>query len=130
MDYGPWSIDPKMISVKKTAQLTGHGNPIDVDQGGTAIPYWMEDPFIRNEYEATLRQNKVVNRMDPDCARFHFNDIPVIVSHGAGPPSARIRQASSTSPQTGVPACAAASSSGWSGRHPGEVRAVVEQLIR
>jgi quercetin dioxygenase-like cupin family protein len=39
---------------------------IDVDQGGTAIPYWMEDPFIRNEYEATLRQNKVVNRMDPN----------------------------------------------------------------
>ena len=25
---------------------------IDVNQGGTAIPYWMEDPFMRDEYEA------------------------------------------------------------------------------
>ena len=32
-----------------------------------------------------------------------------MVSQGAGPTSARIRQASSTSPQTGMPACAAAS---------------------
>lgn len=39
---------------------------IDVHEGGTAIPYWMEDPFIRNEYAATLRKNKVLNRMDPD----------------------------------------------------------------
>jgi mannose-6-phosphate isomerase-like protein (cupin superfamily) len=39
---------------------------IDVHEGGTAIPYWMEDPFIRNEYDATLRKNKVANRMDPD----------------------------------------------------------------
>lgn len=39
---------------------------IDVHEGGTAIPYWMEDPFIRNEYDATLRKNKVTNRMDPD----------------------------------------------------------------
>lgn len=39
---------------------------IDVNEGGTAIPYWMEDPYIRNEYEATLRQNNVVNRMDPE----------------------------------------------------------------
>lgn len=39
---------------------------IDVHEGGTAIPYWMEDPFIRNEYATTLRKNKVPNRMDPD----------------------------------------------------------------
>ena len=38
---------------------------IDVNQGGTAIPYWMEDPFIRNEYEQTLRENGVPCRMDP-----------------------------------------------------------------
>ena len=38
---------------------------IDVNQGGTAIPYWMEDPYIRNEYEETLRQNGVPCRMDP-----------------------------------------------------------------
>jgi hypothetical protein len=39
---------------------------IDVNEGGTAIPYWMEDPYIRSEYEETLRQNGVPSRMDPD----------------------------------------------------------------
>jgi quercetin dioxygenase-like cupin family protein len=38
---------------------------IDINQGGTAIPYWMEDPYIREEYEATLRANGVQSRMDP-----------------------------------------------------------------
>ena len=38
---------------------------------------------------------------------------------GRRPVRARIRQASSTSPQTGTPAAAAAARSGWSGRHPG-----------
>ena len=37
---------------------------IDVNEGGTAIPYWMEDPFIRAEYEATLRANGVASRME------------------------------------------------------------------
>lgn len=39
---------------------------IDVNEGGTAIPYWMEDAFVRQEYEAKLRQNGVPNRMDPE----------------------------------------------------------------
>jgi hypothetical protein len=26
----------------------------------------MEDPFVRQEYEAKLRQHSVKNRMDPD----------------------------------------------------------------
>lgn len=39
---------------------------IDVNEGGTAIPYWMEDPFIREEYEATLRKNGVEIRMKPE----------------------------------------------------------------
>jgi len=39
---------------------------IDVHQGGTAIPYWMEDPYLRREYEATLKQNGVECRMDPN----------------------------------------------------------------
>jgi hypothetical protein len=37
-----------------------------VNDGGTAIPYWMEDPYIRDEYEATLRRNGVISRMDPN----------------------------------------------------------------
>jgi hypothetical protein len=37
----------------------------DVGAGGTAIPYWMEDPYIRQEYEARLAKNGVKSRMDP-----------------------------------------------------------------
>jgi quercetin dioxygenase-like cupin family protein len=39
---------------------------IEVQDGGSAIPYWMEDPYIRAEYNATLIANNVPNRMDPD----------------------------------------------------------------
>ena len=38
---------------------------MDITEGGTSIPYWMEDPFIRREYEATLAASGVPNRMDP-----------------------------------------------------------------
>jgi hypothetical protein len=38
---------------------------IDLDKGGTAIPYWMEDPYLRKEFEETLRVNGVECRMDP-----------------------------------------------------------------
>lgn len=36
---------------------------IDIRDGGTAIPYWDEDPFIRAEYEETLRREGVTSRM-------------------------------------------------------------------
>ena len=51
---------------------------IDVNEGGTAIPYWMEDPFLRREYEATLIANGVANRMDAA-----WYDKPVGTSGGA-----------------------------------------------
>ena len=35
-------------------------------EGGSSIPYWMEDPFIRREYEETLRRNGADNRMKPE----------------------------------------------------------------
>src|SRR6266581_4029572 len=38
---------------------------IDIPDGGTSIPYWMEDPYIRREYEETLKKNGVPNRMEP-----------------------------------------------------------------
>ena len=38
---------------------------IDVTEGGTAIPYWLEDPFLRREYEETLRKEGVASQMDP-----------------------------------------------------------------
>src|SRR6266568_1293886 len=38
---------------------------IDIPDGGTSIPYWMEDPYIRKEYDETLKKNGVPNRMEP-----------------------------------------------------------------
>jgi mannose-6-phosphate isomerase-like protein (cupin superfamily) len=38
---------------------------MELQEGGTAIPYWMEDPFLRQEYEAKLRAEGVTCRMDP-----------------------------------------------------------------
>jgi hypothetical protein len=35
-----------------------------VTEGGTAIPYWLEDPFLRKEYEATLKQEGVTSQME------------------------------------------------------------------
>ena len=32
-------------------------------EGGTAMPYWLEDPFLRKEYEETLRKEGVTSRM-------------------------------------------------------------------
>jgi len=39
---------------------------MEIPEGGSAIPYWMEDPHIRTEYEQTLKNNGVENRMHPD----------------------------------------------------------------
>lgn len=35
----------------------------DLHEGGSAIPYWMEDPFLRKEYAAALKAEGVENRM-------------------------------------------------------------------
>src|ERR1035437_3630421 len=37
---------------------------MDITEGGTSIPYWMEDPFVRKEYETTLERVGTQNRMD------------------------------------------------------------------
>ncbi len=37
----------------------------DIDEGGAAIPYSMEDPHIRQEFEATLKKNGLETAMDP-----------------------------------------------------------------
>jgi hypothetical protein len=37
---------------------------IDLNKGGSAIPYWQEDPRIRREFEETLRGAGVASRME------------------------------------------------------------------
>src|ERR1700744_3756167 len=36
---------------------------IEIQNGGTSVPYWMEDPFIREEYSAILEGEGITNRM-------------------------------------------------------------------
>ncbi|MBT8476489.1 MAG: cupin, partial [Alphaproteobacteria bacterium] len=38
---------------------------MDVTEGGTSIPYWMEDPKLRAEFEAHIAANGGATRMDP-----------------------------------------------------------------
>jgi hypothetical protein len=38
---------------------------IDLNRGGNAIPYHMEDPFIRREFEETLAREGAASRMEP-----------------------------------------------------------------
>jgi quercetin dioxygenase-like cupin family protein len=38
---------------------------MDITEGGTSIPYHLEDPFIRQEYERTLAAEGVASRMEP-----------------------------------------------------------------
>ena len=38
---------------------------MDITEGGTSIPYHLEDPFIRKEYEDTLALEGVSSRMEP-----------------------------------------------------------------
>jgi quercetin dioxygenase-like cupin family protein len=45
-------------------KLTDRG-AIDIKQGGDAIPYHDEDPFLRREFEATLAREGVASRMNP-----------------------------------------------------------------
>ena len=39
---------------------------IDVTEGGTAIPYFLEDPFLRKEYEDTLAKDGLKSQMEEE----------------------------------------------------------------
>ena len=42
---------------------------IDLKEGGTAVPYYDEDPFLRREYEETLKKEEIVSRMEESLYR-------------------------------------------------------------
>jgi hypothetical protein len=39
---------------------------MDIPEGGSAIPYYMEDPFLRQEYTERLKREGAENRMRPE----------------------------------------------------------------
>jgi mannose-6-phosphate isomerase-like protein (cupin superfamily) len=61
--YGPNAAPGRQPGIPGEKMIDA--GAIDIDEGGTAIPYSMEDPHIRAEYEATLRANGAESRMDP-----------------------------------------------------------------
>ncbi|HEY4265456.1 MAG TPA: hypothetical protein VGM72_09065, partial [Micropepsaceae bacterium] len=38
---------------------------VDLNKGGNAIPYHMEDPALRQEYDETLARSGLASRMEP-----------------------------------------------------------------
>jgi len=39
---------------------------MDITEGGTAIPYWMEDPQVKKDWEAKMAEEGVSSRMLPE----------------------------------------------------------------
>jgi hypothetical protein len=38
---------------------------MDIHEGGTSIPYWLEDPEVRSEFERQLNANGAKSKMEP-----------------------------------------------------------------
>jgi len=38
---------------------------MDITEGGTSIPYWMEDPFVREEFKRSIDATGATSRMEP-----------------------------------------------------------------
>jgi quercetin dioxygenase-like cupin family protein len=61
--FGPNNSRSRKPGVPGEA-ITDRG-AIDIKQGGDAIPYNEEDPYLRKEFEATLAQEGLTSRMNP-----------------------------------------------------------------
>ncbi|MGH2400924.1 MAG: cupin, partial [bacterium] len=44
-------------------------NGMNLEEGGSSIPYWDEDPYVRTDYVAALRREGVELRMDESFYR-------------------------------------------------------------
>ena len=71
--------------------------------------------------QATVRRPPARSIASSICTVVVLPFVPVTASHGAGCSGSRSRQASSTSPQTGIPRSTAWASNGAEGDQPGEV---------
>ncbi|KZM49529.1 cupin domain-containing protein [Labrenzia sp. OB1] len=61
--FGP--NHPSLVTgLRPGAQQTDY-TAMDITEGGTAIPYWMEDPHLREEFEARIRASGGTLRMEP-----------------------------------------------------------------
>ncbi len=56
------------VSQGRSDEMIDYGG-VDIQDGGTAISYRDEDPFLRREFEVTLRREGIVSRMDDSLYR-------------------------------------------------------------
>ncbi|MDC0882766.1 hypothetical protein OAP65_01630 [Litorivicinus sp.] len=61
--FGP--NHPSMLPGAAPGQKTTDYTAMDIHEGGTSIPYWMEDEYIRAEFQNQLEANGSVSRMEP-----------------------------------------------------------------
>lgn len=61
--FGP--NHPSLVTGLRPGETQTDYTAMDLTEGGTAIPYWMEDPFLREEFEATIARNGGTSRMEP-----------------------------------------------------------------
>ena len=61
--FGPWNPgrEPGPPG-EKHIDYTG----MDIPEGGSAIPYWMEDAHVAQDFQAALKREGVPNRMKPE----------------------------------------------------------------
>jgi hypothetical protein len=62
--YGPNAAPGRIPGIPPGEKVLDAGS-VDIPDGGTAIPYYMEDPHIREEYEAMLAKAQRKSDMDP-----------------------------------------------------------------
>ena len=53
-----------MLPGAAPGQKTIDYTAMDIHEGGTSIPYWQEDPYIREEFHRCLQVSGATSRME------------------------------------------------------------------
>jgi quercetin dioxygenase-like cupin family protein len=61
--FGP--NHPSLVTGLRPGAKQTDYTAMEIQEGGTAIPYWMEDPFLREEFESRIKENGGEIRMEP-----------------------------------------------------------------